>query len=121
MRHKLEFGAFEIDSLPGNSQIAMCHHFMVLNQYRGKGRGRELKEYQEQVLEQMHYGYAIATVAAHNIPQIKIMEATGWKRLDTFYNVRHGEMTIIWGKHLKDGQSAPQLQPPQPPQPPQPT
>lgn len=103
MRHKLNYGAFEIDSLPGNSQIAMCHHFLVLKEFRGKGMGHELKRHQDQVLNQYHYGYAIATVAAHNTAQIKCMEASNWRLLDEFWNERYGETTTIWGKQLDAG------------------
>lgn len=103
MRHCLDYGAFEVDSLPGNSQVAICHHFLVLKQNRGKGYGHNLKVWQEQVLNKHHYGYAIATVAAHNTAQIKCMEKSGWKLLDTFWNERHGEMTTIWGKRLSAG------------------
>lgn len=104
MRHCLDYGAFEIDPLPGNSQVAICHHFLVLKKHRGKGLGHDLKAWQEEVLNKHHYGYAIATVAANNEPQIKCMEASGWRLLDTFWNERHGEMTTIWGKQLAAGQ-----------------
>lgn len=104
MRHSLNYGTFEIDSLPGNSQIAMCHHFLVRKEFRGKGLGHDLKKWQDEVLNRYHYGYAIATVAAHNTAQIKCMEASGWKLLDEFHNDRHGEFTTIWGKILNAGQ-----------------
>ena len=103
MRHRLEFGAFEIDSFPGNSQLAICHHFLVLKTMRGNGYGHILKNWQHQVLNQHHYGYTLATVASHNVPQIKCMEKGGWKLLDTFWNDRNNETTTVWGKLLDAG------------------
>lgn len=103
MRHDLDYGAFEIDSFPGNFQIAICHHFLVLKALRGKGLGHALKQHQDQILNQAHYGYALSTVAAHNTAQIRCMTKSGWILLDTFWNERHGEMTTIWDKRLDAG------------------
>lgn len=95
-RHANHFGAFEIDSLPGQSQVAVCHSFVVPEDRRGQGHGHRLKHLQEIELDLQHYDLAICTVAATNQRQKSILAKAGWKRIAAFRNRRSCEITEIW-------------------------
>lgn len=91
------YGAFEIDSLPGQSQVAVCHSFVVPEENRGKGHGHNLKAYQDAEIGIQYYDFAICTVAATNVRQKRILTVAGWQRLAGFYNRRACETTELWG------------------------
>lgn len=96
-RHASPSGAFEIDSLPGQCQVAVCHSFFVAERHRGRGEGHILKRVQRTILRAAHYDFAVCTVSAKNERQIAILTEQGWKKLDSFYNHRLGETTELWG------------------------
>lgn len=92
------FGAFEIDSLPGQSQVAVCHSFVVPEEHRGQGYGHQLKALQEVEIDILHYDFALCTVAAGNHRQKRILAKAGWTRLSAFRNRRSCETTELWGR-----------------------
>lgn len=96
-RHAHEIGAFEIDSLHGQSQVAICHSFFVYEHARGNGKAHDLKLKQQQALDQALYDFAICTVAAGNAAQKKVLVKAGWKKLSEFPNRRSCEITELWG------------------------
>lgn len=96
-RHADQTGAFSIDPLPGQCQVGICHSFFTAEQHRGQGKAKSLKAAQRKTLIALHYDYAICTVAAGNSAQKRVLEAAGWKRLDSFHNQRSCETTEIWG------------------------
>jgi hypothetical protein len=102
-RHSNPFGAFEIDSLPGQSQVAVCHAFFVPEDLRGRGYGHCLKELQEIELDIQHYDLAICTVAAGNRRQKRVLKQAGWRYLIGFRNRRSAETTELW---CRGGQAA---------------
>lgn len=95
-RHAMPFGAFEIDSLPGQSQVAVCHSFVVPEKFRGKGYGHRLKRQQALELDALHYDFALCTVAAGNERQKRILAKAGWRFLADFRNCRSCETTELW-------------------------
>lgn len=95
-RHSNLFGAFEIDSLPGQSQVAVCHSFMVPEDMRGHGHGHRLKSMQAIELDIQHYDLAICTVSAGNEKQKRILAKAGWIYLTGFRNRRSAETTELW-------------------------
>lgn len=96
-RHNTPVGSFQIDSMPSQTQVALCHGFFVAEDHRGKGQGHALKQHQANVLRQGNYDYALCTVAGGNTAQKKVLGAAGWVRLTTFRNRRSSETTEIWG------------------------
>lgn len=90
-------GAFEITSLPGQSQVAICHSFFVRHGQRGRGMAHVIKAKQRQTLKDFHYDYAICTVAASNLAQQAVLTQDGWHKLAEFKNHRSNEVTEIWG------------------------
>lgn len=90
-------GAFEITSLPGQSQVAICHGFFVHSAQRGAGKAHEIKAMQRHCLQALHYDYAVCTVAADNHAQKSVLTQGGWKKLSDFRNHRSNEITELWG------------------------
>lgn len=97
-RYSNIFGAFEIDSMPGQSQVAVCHSFVVPEENRGKGYGHTLKAYQDAEIGIQHYDFAICTVASQNARQKRILTVAGWRHLTSFRNRRTCETTELWGR-----------------------
>ncbi len=100
MRIATKVGACQIDSLPGQSQIGICHSFFVEHGMRGAGEGHRLKKKQLKALYRARYDFALCTVAAGNFRQKAILEKQGWKKLADFWNSRSSEFTEIWGYEL---------------------
>lgn len=96
-RHASATGAFEIDSLPGQSQVAVCHSFFVAAEARGKGHAHTLKARQANELRLANYDFAVCTVASGNAAQKRVLEAAGWRKLAEFTNRRSRETTEVWG------------------------
>lgn len=92
------YGAYEIASLPGQCQVAVCHSFVVPEEHRSRGYGHLLKAQQEIELDILHYDFAICTVAAGNARQKRILVKAGWRCLATFRNRRSCETTELWGR-----------------------
>lgn len=95
-RYSNPFGAFEIDSLPGQSQVAVCHSFVVPEDQRGHGHAHNLKSLQEIELDIKHYDLAICTVSATNMRQKRVLAKAGWTYLTCFRNRRSSETTELW-------------------------
>lgn len=100
MRYAADIGGYEIDSLPSQVQVAVCHGFFVEQKYRGKGYARILKQMQGVKLAELSYDFAICTVAGDNLIQQKVLMAAGWDRLAAFKNRRTGGTTEIWGREI---------------------
>jgi hypothetical protein len=96
-RYTNKHGAFEISSLPGQSQIAVCHSFFVHENERGHGHAHTLKAQQRHTLTGLHYDYAICTVSGGNAAQKAVLAQSGWTKLAEFPNHRSSETTEIWG------------------------
>lgn len=96
-RHSNALGAFEISSLPGQCQVAVCHSFFVRESERGKGAAHRLKAKQCAELRLHNYDFAVCTVASGNTAQKRVLERAGWKKLDEFTNTRSSETTEVWG------------------------
>lgn len=99
-RYCTAYGAYEIDSTPGQPQVAHCHSFFVKHEHRGQGLAHGLKKHQNMTLAALGYDFATCTVAASNTAQKRVLEAAGWSQLSRFDNVRTGEMTELWGRSL---------------------
>lgn len=96
-RHIDEHGAFELTTLPGQPQVAICHSFFITEEHRGRGKGKALKEAQRVTLRRLHYDYGVCTVSANNAAQKRILMAAGWQKLTEFHNRRLCETTELWG------------------------
>ena len=96
MRFNTEYGAYEIDSVPGQSQIAHCHSLVVKQEMRGKGFGHKLKLHQMKKLSELCYDFATCTTDSTNEKQRAVLEKAGWSLLRNIPNSRGG-VTQLWG------------------------
>ena len=96
-RYAVGPAAFEIDSLPSQCQVAICHGFFVAPEARGQGHAHVAKQAQAEILKSLAYDFAICTVMASNYPQKRVLEKAGWARLAEFYSARQDELIEIWG------------------------
>lgn len=102
MRYSDEDGGFfELNPFPGCNQIVVSNHSWIPPEKRGKGAGTSTHFKRLNLMRKLGYDYAICTVKSDNIPQIKILERAGWKRLDGFLNRETKNNVIIFGKGLQ--------------------
>lgn len=95
-RYATAYGSYEIDSLPGQPQIAHCHSLMVRRDMRGHGFGHKLKAHQMATLRALGYDMATCTVDISNTRQNAILERAGWSPLQDINNSRTGTVTQLW-------------------------
>jgi len=96
-RHSTGYGAYIIEPMPSQPQMALCHGFFVKHDMRGAGRGHELKAAQNAQLDADGYDYAICTVDKSNEFQQRVLQKAGWERLAAFPNTKTGGTTLIYG------------------------
>lgn len=96
-RHANKYGAYCISPLPGQPQVAVTHAFFVHPSLRGKGYGKTMKLAQMRLLSEHAFDYGVCTVRADNTAQKSILQATGWRHLDTFYSRAQDTHIELWG------------------------
>lgn len=96
-RYATEYGAFCIEQIPNQPQLAHCHSFHIKDEFKGKGLAKQLKLFQCHVLQTLSFDYATCTTAGDNIRQHRVLEGLGWERKDEFKNSATGSTTILWG------------------------
>lgn len=100
-RYATEHGAYEIDSVPGQPQIAHCHSLFVKREHRGRGHGTALKAHQMNTLRELGYDYATCTTDGSNERQRAVLERAGWSLLQNIPNGKTGGITQLWGWVVK--------------------
>ena len=100
-RYSTHYGSYEIDSVPGQPQIAHCHNLFVKRELCGRGYGHVLKTHQMATLYELNYDYATCAIDASNDRQRAIIEKAGWHLLGDIANSRTGGVTQLWGWHVK--------------------
>jgi GNAT superfamily N-acetyltransferase len=100
MRFANELGAYEIDNLPGCSQVAVSNQAFVKVGFRGKGVGTKLHQERLKVIEDLGYDYALCTVDLSNTAQISILTKAEWLQIDSFVSSKTGHRVGIFGKHF---------------------
>lgn len=96
-RYAYPFGAFCVEQIPNQPQVAHCHSFFVRANQRGQGFGKLLKQEQCRVLAEQGFDFATCTTAGDNVRQHRVLEACGWQRLSEFSNNHSGGTTVLWG------------------------
>lgn len=97
MRFATSSGAYEIDSLPSQPQVANCHAFFVQKDLRGQGQAHALKTHQNMMLAALGYDFATCTVCSSNAAQKRVLTRAGWARLASFVSSKTGEEVELWG------------------------
>lgn len=96
-RYAYPAGAFCVDAIPNQPQVAHCHSFFVHAHQRGQGLAKALKLAQLDVLRTQGFNYATCTTAGDNVRQHRVLEGVGWRRLAEFANSHSGGTTVLWG------------------------
>lgn len=91
------YGCYEIDSLPSQVGVAICHGFEVFPEYRGQGMAAKLKAHQMETLQSLGYRFAQCTVVADNSRQTSTLKRAGWEQMARFYSTRQAKHVEIWG------------------------
>lgn len=97
MRYSTPAGAYEIDSVPSQPQVANCHGFFVQRELRGHGLAHKLKSHQNMMLAALGYDFATCTVCAGNAAQKTVLTRAGWARLAAFVSSKTGDHVELWG------------------------
>lgn len=97
MRFSSFQGAYEIDSMPSQPQVAVCHAFYVPLPLRKQGLAHQLKAHQKMTLASLGYDYAVCTVRSSNTAQRQVLQTAGWRMLCSFVSGTTGEPVEMWG------------------------
>ena len=97
MRFATHVGAYEIDSVPSQPQVAHCHAFFVPIGMRGKGLAHDLKTNQNMVLSALGYDFATCTVCGNNAAQKRVLTKAGWSMIASFVSSKNGDPVELWG------------------------
>lgn len=100
-RYSTAYGAYEIDSMPGQPQVAHCHSLLVRHELRGGGFGHKLKHHQMCNLNSLGYDYATCTIDGSNNRQRAVLQKADWHLLSSITNSKTGGITQLWGWHVK--------------------
>lgn len=100
MRFSNTFGACEIDSIPGCSQLAISHGFFIKSQHRHQNFGSANHQLRLDRAKDLCYDCMIATVDAANESEKKILTKNGWKCLHSFKNSKTEHTVEIWAINL---------------------
>lgn len=113
MRYPNVFGAGEIDSLPGCSQIAVIHSAFVDPEMRNKGYGRSNNTERLNKCHDLGYDMALCTVDLSNKNQLKILKKNGWMILTKFKSRKTGHTVGVFahgiGQKLEENAVFPML------------
>ena len=96
MRYTTDFAVFEIDTLPGNPQVAITHSFFVKSPCRGSGKGKAAKLAQNDTIKSLGYDSAICTVRSDNEAQKAILKYAGWRFSHWFFDQKQLTMVELW-------------------------
>lgn len=90
-------GAYCIDAIPNQPQVAHCHSFFIHAHHRGHGHAERMKRDQCQKLYELGFNFATCTTVATNTRQIRVLERCGWVPLTKFKNSQADGETVLWG------------------------
>ncbi len=93
---------FQLDDLPGCSQVAVSHSMFINPKFRGQHRSYRHGEYRIGMMKALGYDYAICTVDSNNVAEIKQLTKNGWSFIVCFTSKKTGHVVRIYGKNLNN-------------------
>ena len=96
MRFSNEWGFCELNPFPCMSQIVVSNHAFIYPEMRGEGKGTANHSLRVERAKFMGYDYMMCTVVSTNVPQLKIVNKEGFKKLDAFVNRETGNLVFIF-------------------------
>ena len=92
--------SFVIEPMAGCNGIALFRAVDIREEYRGKGYGIHFLNLRENIALDLGYSVAMCTIVDSNIPQIKIMQKSGWEIAYKFTNPRTSNPVSLYVKKL---------------------
>ena len=92
---KSKIATFSMTGLPGCCGVCVSHYSRVANQFQGKGLGKLLCGIRKDIAKTMRYSCLLCTDVDDNLPQQRILDRHGWKKVHNFKNIRTGSLINI--------------------------
>lgn len=93
---------FSLSELPGCCGVVVSHGTWIKPEYRAMGIGKELSKIKMDIARYWGYTLMICTDRNDNTPQRRILKNNGWETVDSFVNLRTGNLINIDIKYLQD-------------------
>lgn len=100
MRMREGHTVWEVDTLPGCSQVAVSHSMFIGPKDRGQGFSKTEGQLRLQRMQDLGWDYVLCTVDLSNERQIKQLIGNGWKQLDMFTSAKTGHTVALFGRLL---------------------
>lgn len=100
MRVSTAVSVYELDNLPGSSQVCVSHSMFVKPEHRGQGLADQEHKDRLAAIKDLGYDYAICTVDKSNAAQVHLLEKNGWTNLDFFWSQKTGHSVGIYGRWI---------------------
>lgn len=100
-RYSGTYGSWQLDDLPGCSQVCVSHSAFILPDKRGGDLGNNYHRVRLIQIKEQKYDAVIATVDERNERQIKILTKFGWTKLRVFKSNKTGHDVGLWFRDVK--------------------
>lgn len=91
----------DLTPFPGCGQIVVSHNVFLPPEYRGQGHGGKAHKERLNVMHNLGYDYALATVISTNERERAILVSNGWRIIADFNSSRSGEFILIYGRRIE--------------------
>ncbi len=105
MRQAGTYSVYELDSLPGCSQVAVSHAMFIKPEHRGKKHALDELAQRFVNIKVLGYDYAICTVADGNEAELKTLKKFQFRELDCFTSSKTGHLVHIYGRRVEEAHS----------------
>lgn len=93
---------YALSPLPGCCGVVVSHDSSLKEEFRGKGLGDFFHKERLDLIQDLGYSCALATVQVDNDAEKHILEKNGWLRLHIFKNSRTGNWIEIWCRNTEE-------------------
>jgi hypothetical protein len=90
-----KIATFSMTELPGCCGVCVSHYSHIIEQFRGKGLGTLLCGIRKDIAKTMNYSCLLCTDVDDNLPQQRILDKHGWKKIHNFKNIKTGSTVNI--------------------------
>lgn len=94
--------SYQLDDLPGCSQVVVSHSMFIIPAYRNQGYSYKCGFDRLRMMRDLHYDYAICTVDSSNEAEIKALNVMQFSPIGMFDSRKTGHLVRIYGKSLNN-------------------
>ena len=91
----------DLTPFPGCGQIVVSHNVFLPPEHRGQGKVGKAHKERLNVMRDLGYDYALATVLRSNEKERAILASNGWRILSAFQSTRSLEDILIYGRQIE--------------------